>query len=197
MHRLAEYGIAVDHWAAAISGPPASSSSGAAAVGNGAATWRESLPAMAASPSSNGSGNGADAHFEPQYRDNGAAAAPIGGNGRSSGRRRPPLWRRLLPPMLTRIGAQPANAAELGTSNGASSAYDVRLNGNGNGAASYGSSQLSGVTLYPQRSGGNGASPPGRNGSAPSPNGASTSAMATMNGARPGSTAAQQVGAML
>ena len=202
MHRLAEYGIAVDHWAAAISGPPASSSSGAAANGNGAAAWRESLPAMAASPSSNGSGNGAHAHFEPQYRDNGAAAAPVGGNGRGSGRRRPPLWRRLLPPMLTRIGAQPANAAELGTGNGAGGGYDVRqngggydvrLNGNGNGAASYGSGQLNGVTLYPRQSGGNGASPPGLNGSAGSLNEASATATATLNGARPGLTAAQQV----
>jgi len=183
--------------AAAISGPPASSWLGAAANGNGTAAWRESLPAMAASASSNGSGNGADAHFEPQYRDNGAAAAPVGGNGRGSARRRPPLWRRLFPPVLTRIGAQPANAAELGTSNGTGGGYDVRQNGSGNGAASFGSGQLNGVTLYPRQSGGNGASPPGLNGSAPSLNGASARATATLNGARPGSSAAQQVGTML
>ena len=186
MHRLAEYGIAVDHWAAAISGPPASLWSGAASAANGAAAWRESLPAMATSAGSNGNGNGASVQFEPQHRDNGAAAAPVGGNGRGSARRRPPLWRRLFPPVLTRIGAQPANAAELGNSNGAGGGYDVRLNGSSNGAPSYGSSQLNGATLYPRKSGGNGASPPGLNGSAPSLNGASASTVGILNGSRAG-----------
>ena len=195
MHRLAEYGIAVDHWAAAISGPPASTWSGTAAGGNGATAWRDALPAMAASGS--GARNGADLQFEPQHRGNGAAAAPGGGSGRASGRRRAPLWRRLFPPVLTRIGAQPANAAELGHSNGAGGGYEARQNGSGNGAASYGSGQLNGATLYPRQSNGNGASPSGLNGSAPLLNGASANGAATANGARGDSSAAQQVSTKL
>ena len=196
MHRLAEYGIAVDHWAAAISGPPAGSWAGAAAAGNGVAAWRDGVPAMAAS--ANGDGNSAGLPFEPRYGDNGAAVAP-GGGGRGSGRRRPPLWQRLFPgfpPVLTRVGAQPANAAELSNGNGVSGGYDVRQFGSGNGAASSGAGLSNGSTVYPRQGGGNGASPPSPNGSVPSLNGASTSAGAVMNGARPVSASAQQVSAV-
>ena len=202
MHRLAEYGIAVDHWAAASMAGAGSAAGGAA--GSRAAAWRDGAPALAVS--SNGNGSSAAAG-EPRYGRNGAAAGPGGSNGREAGGRRPPLWQRLfpgIPPVLTRIGAQPANAAVLsnGSGNGANRVYDVRQNGNGSGAAADGAASSSGApsngsVMHPPQSGGNGASPSSLNGSAASLNGTSASATAVLNGTRPGSTSAFQVSALI
>ena len=191
MHRLAEYGIAVDHWAAATMAGAGSAVGGAA--GSRAAAWRDGAPALAVP--SNGHGGGATA-LDPRYGGNGAAAAPGDGNGRDAGGRRP-FWQRIFPgisPVLTRIGAQPANAAALrnGNGNGAADMYDVRQNGNGADSSSGGGTSI-GSAAYPRQSGGNRASPAGLNGGMASLIGASPSTTAVINGTRPGSTSAHQV----
>ncbi len=190
MHRLAEYGIAVDHWAAANMAGAGHAASGAA--GGRAAAWRDGAAPLAVS--SNGVGGGAAA-LEPRYGGNGAAAAPGDGNGRDAGGRRP-LWQRLFPgisPVLMRIGAQPANAADLSNSSGNGAGGIYHVSQNGNGAYSSGGGTSNGSAAHSRESRGNGASPPGLSGGMASLNGSSPSTTAVMNGARPGSTSALQV----